>query len=232
MELYAQLTVLSKDTGTGIPKTPGHARPQVQQVLGGFLRGALWRERWSVLVEDSGRPCIQLDSDGEADFSVDFSLSHSKEALAVFAAAWGGGGLRIGCDVECVRPRKQYLEMAGDFFSRQELRWIAGGDGGEGLERFYRIWTAKEAWLKAQGKSVFDMAETPAFSPLRQNPCESLQATQFLVASPAATSYVVTAVSPFALPESALSLGEGWRLSRKEKMYAAERPVNTVSPKM
>ena len=236
MKLYVQLSILSnyvqscKDFTAKMPKKATHETLQVKKKVDDFFYHMGFKKNYAMCTETCGRPYLKFES--EADLSVDFNISHSKEGLAIFVVACEDGDFRIGCDLECIHPRKNYLEIAQEVFFPQEVQWIVDGSGEEGLERFYRVWTVKEAWLKVQGKSVFDMAETPVFTPFVQIPYEPIHITQFFVSSVKANNYVVTAVSPFPLPESVLVLEEGWSFIRKAKMYAAERPVNTVSPKI
>ena len=90
----------------------------------------------------------------------DFSIAHSGSIIAVSRVK--GGNLRTGCDVEQVRPRANMGEIAGDFFSASERKFIFSGDELNAI-RFYEIWTLKECYLKLRGLSVFDMAGSPSF---------------------------------------------------------------------
>jgi phosphopantetheinyl transferase (holo-ACP synthase) len=73
--------------------------------------------------------------------------------------------LRTGCDIQHVKPLKNFEEIARLQFSPEERGYIAAGSGGpEHLDRFYRIWVLKECFLKARGLSVFDMGTAPSFA--------------------------------------------------------------------
>lgn len=86
----------------------------------------------------NGRPC--------SDPPVDVSLSHSGGWIAVAACETG----RIGIDVETLRNVAPSLERR--CLSAAELAWLDRAKPGvpRGL-RFFRLWTAKEAYLKATG---------------------------------------------------------------------------------
>ena len=83
---------------------------------------------------------------------LDCSWSHSGERLLVACAA----GLRVGADLEVVRPRANALALARRFFAAEEIDWLQGrGDGARAPERdFLRLWCAKEAVLKAHGRGL------------------------------------------------------------------------------
>lgn len=240
MGLYASLSVLSILAGAGEGRVPAHASPQVRQILEEFLVGAGLPADLKVFRDDRGRPCLELSAcaDGQKVFA-DFNLSHSSEALAVLVASGSEAGgatssLRVGCDLECIETRRDRSGIARRFFSRQECGWIAQAEGDEGTRRFMMLWTAKEAWLKAHGRSVFDIARAPAFSVEPVSSDFPLQFRQFFLRSPSARNYVLTAALPVGLGSADLEiqLGEGWRLSSTEQIYPVERPVSTVSPKM
>jgi phosphopantetheinyl transferase len=103
--------------------------------------------------EASGRPFFP-------DIDADFSISHSGALTAVSLIR--GKNLRTGCDVELVRPRARAGEIAQEFFTAPERKYIDSDSRPDGT-RFYQIWTLKECFLKLRGLSVFDMAGVPSF---------------------------------------------------------------------
>lgn len=70
----------------------------------------------------------------------DFNLSHGGDWV-IAGYSWSGV---IGVDVEADRPAEFWREIAGSFLSPAELAVADCGD-------FLKIWTAKEAGLKAHG---------------------------------------------------------------------------------
>lgn len=58
----------------------------------------------------------------------------------------------IGVDVERMRPRSSLLALAERYFSPPEQELIHAAP--DPVEMFYRIWTFKEAWLKAEGLGI------------------------------------------------------------------------------
>jgi 4'-phosphopantetheinyl transferase len=79
-----------------------------------------------------------------------FNWSHSGDR-ALFAVGRGGGGFELGVDIERVRPRPRALELATRFFAPDETAMLAALPEKRRLDGFLRLWTAKEAVLKANG---------------------------------------------------------------------------------
>lgn len=80
---------------------------------------------------------------------IQFSLAHSNR-YAIYAFTLDR---RIGVDLECVEPIESE-EIANRFFSDREKAALHALAGNERLETFFKIWTAKEAYLKACGEGL------------------------------------------------------------------------------
>jgi len=78
-----------------------------------------------------------------------FNLSHSGEVVVL---ATGPG--EIGVDVEVQRPIPNAEKLARRFFSPTERDLVFAVEGANRDRAFLRIWTQKEAWLKATGLGV------------------------------------------------------------------------------
>ena len=79
-----------------------------------------------------------------------FSASHSGDALLL-------GFMRgdcIGVDIESLKPRPHALELARRFFTPHEAVALNAMPAAEREDAFYRLWTAKEALLKAIGHGL------------------------------------------------------------------------------
>ncbi len=76
-----------------------------------------------------------------------FNQSHSGERIMI-AVARGG---RLGIDVEEIRPVPLMLRIARRRLAPDEARALLAAGGEERTARFFRIWTRKEAFLKALG---------------------------------------------------------------------------------
>lgn len=150
----------------------------------------------------TGKPSLN-SGDGRA---VDFNVSHSGQvALLAFTR-----GRRVGVDVEQVRENFDHEAIAGRFFSRQEQGQLAALPSAERYKGFFRCWTRKEAYIKAEGSGLslplhqFDVCLGPgAGSLLLATRPDSGEAARWkLCEVPAGDGYV-----------AALCVqGDGWRL--------------------
>ena len=98
------------------------------------------------LVRDAlGRPGLAA-----AQTRFDVNWSHSGEGLLIAL----GHGVRVGVDLEHVRPRPRALALAERFFARAEAQWLATLAQDAREAAFVRLWCAKEAVLKAHGRGL------------------------------------------------------------------------------
>ncbi|SOC35910.1 4'-phosphopantetheinyl transferase superfamily protein [Rhizobium subbaraonis] len=74
---------------------------------------------------------------------LDFNLTHSGRWVAIGLSRSGA----VGVDVEADRPEAFWREIAASFLSPMEMRDLPSA----GTSRYLRVWTAKEAALKACG---------------------------------------------------------------------------------
>ncbi len=79
-----------------------------------------------------------------------FNLAHSG-GLGIFAVARHGA---VGVDVEQVRAVPDLTGLIERFFSARECAEIGKLSGEAQAMAFFRIWTRKEAWLKATGEGI------------------------------------------------------------------------------
>lgn len=104
---------------------------------------------------DYGKPDVAVSST-VAD--IRFNLSHSNN-LAVFAFV---KNRRIGIDVEQVQEIPDMEGVVNLCFSEFEKEWFYKISPAERKNIFYKIWTTKEAYMKAIGKGF-------SFSPVKIN---------------------------------------------------------------
>jgi 4'-phosphopantetheinyl transferase len=88
---------------------------------------------------DFGKPSL-------GDSPIHFNLSHSADlALLVIA------NVPIGVDLEQIRPI-DLKAIAPTVFTRPEREYLDTLTGKDQIEAFFRLWTLKEAWMKARGE--------------------------------------------------------------------------------
>jgi 4'-phosphopantetheinyl transferase len=79
--------------------------------------------------------------------AIAFNVSHS-HGMALFALS---GRCEVGVDLERVRPFSDEMGLAERFFTQREAAALRAQDARGRLETFFRLWTRKEAYLKAHG---------------------------------------------------------------------------------
>ncbi|MFC0676267.1 4'-phosphopantetheinyl transferase family protein [Lysobacter korlensis] len=104
---------------------------------------------------EPGELPLQRDARGRPGFGERFSFhdcnwSHSGDRLLVAV----GEGVRIGVDLERLRPRPRALELARRFFTAIEADALACVPADARDAAFVRLWCAKEAVLKAHGHGL------------------------------------------------------------------------------
>lgn len=105
-----------------------------------------------------GKPALAGEH-GETEIS--FNLTHTATAGMLAVAS----GIEVGVDAETIRPIGP--DVAESHFSASELSDLNTLSGDAWLKGFYRIWTRKEALLKAEGVGLnlpladFDVSVLP-----------------------------------------------------------------------
>ena len=111
-----------------------------------LLATALGIEALAVPIIEGAHGKPRLEAAGRPPFG--FNLSHSGDRFVVAIAL----GMEPGVDVERIRPRRNLKGVSRRFFSPAEQREVAAAP--DPLGAFYRIWTRKEAVIKADGRGV------------------------------------------------------------------------------
>lgn len=91
-----------------------------------------------------GKPFLVKPSEHSG---IEFSLSHSKDSMILGITL----DQTIGVDAEYSTHLPEAQVLARRFFSDEENRWVQSLAGNARDEAFFRIWTGKEAFLKAKG---------------------------------------------------------------------------------
>lgn len=100
-----------------------------------------------------------------------FNQSHSEDRIMIAVAAGG----RLGVDIEQIRRVKHMLALADKNFAADESASLRAAPAHERRELFFRLWTRKEAFLKALGVGLTHSLKSFSVDP-------SPQATQGLLA--------------------------------------------------
>lgn len=99
------------------------------------------------------------------------SLSHSKQWIALAFQRDCYVRSRFGLDIEKSNPKKDVLAIAKEYFSEADIKYIFSQPQSES-SRFYQLWTAKEAFTKQQGTSLWQNLATSTELLYQQNELE------------------------------------------------------------
>ena len=103
---------------------------------------------WRFGQNEYGRPQLLGPAPGLA---LDFNLSNTPSLVAI-AVTRGVGGL--GIDVEELDTRPAPIETAGRYFSSSEYAGLQALSCAAQSQRFFDLWTMKEAYIKARGQGL------------------------------------------------------------------------------
>lgn len=96
--------------------------------------------------------------------AVSFNLAHSRGLVACAVSRT----VELGLDVEFVAPQAP-MEVAPECFTPGEQLWVERASPRQRPSRFFRLWTLKEAVLKATGRGLYQSPRSFSFDfdPLR-----------------------------------------------------------------
>jgi 4'-phosphopantetheinyl transferase len=103
---------------------------------------------WRFVSSAHGKPAAYL---GNAQAPVSFNLSHTEGMVGIAAIA--GADRELGLDLEPI-TREVSLSIADQFFRPEEVAWLDSLAASDRLGGFLRLWTLKEAFIKATGKGL------------------------------------------------------------------------------
>ena len=112
------------------------------------LAGALGIDPLVVPIREGAHGKPDLVPRGPSLPPIGFNLSHSGDRFIVALAL----SVDPGVDVELIRPRRSLDRLARHCFSPAEQRAVA--DDPDPMHAFYRVWSRKEAVIKADGRGV------------------------------------------------------------------------------
>jgi 4'-phosphopantetheinyl transferase len=114
----------------------------LRTILGGQLKTPA--HAVAIAIQPGGKPELANSADVG---SLCFNLSHS-ESVALVALAFDA---QLGVDVECIRPLNDAEGLVSRYFAPGEQAAWRALPPHERQAGFFRCWTRKEAYLKAQG---------------------------------------------------------------------------------
>jgi 4'-phosphopantetheinyl transferase len=112
---------------------------------------------WRFVADANGKPSIDPSVGPQ---QLEFNLSHTRGLAAAALASRGA----IGVDVEEIDEAKADLAMAEAYFARPEVEMLQSTPPSERARSFFRLWTLKEAYIKAIGKGLSAPLDSFAFT--------------------------------------------------------------------
>jgi 4'-phosphopantetheinyl transferase len=124
-----------------------NAHGVVREILGRYLHQPAEKIEFDATL--SGKPILSGES-AIIDPGLYFNLSHSEDLLVLAVSQ----GFELGIDVERIKAEIDHTAISGHFFAPEEMDWLRSLAPENQVEAFYRIWTCKEAVLKADGSGL------------------------------------------------------------------------------
>jgi len=102
---------------------------------------------WQFIGNDYGKPQIAAPPLAE---SIYFNISHSANKLVMAISRHN----ELGVDVESTAKNREVLQIGQRYFSEREHRELCKQPQQLMYDRFYNLWTLKEAYIKACGMGL------------------------------------------------------------------------------
>lgn len=171
------------------------------------------------VVGPHGKPML-----AEGDDDLNFNVSHSGD-VGVLAFC---RGREIGIDVERADPRVEIDDLAESSFSTTERHSLRLLRGNARVDRFFQLWTAKEAFIKALGGGLS--------IPLQDFTVDVGLETDLWTVATSAETDVPTALSvrripvPFGYAGAIAALGSSWQVDIRDlTQYDFQRVESEIS---
>ncbi|VXD21732.1 4'-phosphopantetheinyl transferase HetI [Planktothrix serta PCC 8927] len=130
------------------------ARGTLRMILSQYL--SLSPEQIKFKYTSKGKPSLDQDP-----LPLHFNLSHAY-GKAIYAIALDKN---IGVDIEYLR-KIEVLSLAKRFFCDSEYQWLNSLSLEEQYTAFFKLWTCKEAYLKATGEGLVGLQDIEIKTPL------------------------------------------------------------------
>ena len=118
-------------------------RARTRMILGAYLQSDPCELRFKYSARE--KPSL-----ASASADIRFNVAHSGDEAVVAVAS----GREIGVDIEQIRTNIECEQLAERFFSTGERRFLRDLPEDKKLHAFFRLWTCKEAFLKAHGTGL------------------------------------------------------------------------------
>jgi 4'-phosphopantetheinyl transferase len=139
-----------------VVEPPRHQYVLTHGALRMVLRGYLGEGKYAEMTYgrgEHGKPYVLI---GGERGGPEFNVSHSGD----YALMGFGKSGELGVDVEKHREMRDALEVAERVFSEREIAFLESLGEEERKRAFFRIWTSKEAVLKAEGLGLAGKPKT------------------------------------------------------------------------
>lgn len=94
--------------------------------------------------------------------NISFNLTHSNDYVGLVISS---GSIPLGIDIEAIQPRRNFSGLLNRTFQPTEIEWILEKKwdvsthptltlNDDEITRFFLLWSAKEAYLKADGRGL------------------------------------------------------------------------------
>jgi 4'-phosphopantetheinyl transferase len=114
-------------------------------------------EAWRFTSHSHGKPSLHHDH-GLRRLS--FNISHTRGAVACAITL----DHAIGVDIEHIEHSARFLELAHSYFAPAEIALLRAAPAAAQRPLFFRLWTLKEAYIKAHGDGLSVPLDQFAFS--------------------------------------------------------------------
>lgn len=82
--------------------------------------------------------------------NISFNLSHSEDWVVLAFSKYKD----LGVDIERIHDIQDFLQIAEHYFRKEEYEYISKINTESPLCKFYKVWTIKEAFVKATGEGL------------------------------------------------------------------------------
>jgi len=141
-------------------------RSILRQLLGAYTRSSA--KNLEICFNNLGKPFL---NNTDTSSTLYFNISHAR-GLALLAFCQSA---EVGIDIEYTERSANFKKLAQRFFSAQEVIELATINNDQYPIHFFRLWTRKEAFVKAVGTglgfplSAFTLSNDPASPPTITN---------------------------------------------------------------